>query len=78
MDSVPLLHVEYLIKSGLTYDEVSENLQRSYPGVRGLLLIVLGDIVKSTIFPIWVTMKSSLAVEAITEVFLYPILYYLW
>lgn len=36
MDSVPLLHVEYLIKSVLTYNKVSEELMRTYPRVRGL------------------------------------------
>jgi hypothetical protein len=36
MDSVPLLLVEYLIKTGLTYAQVSEELQRRYPGIRGL------------------------------------------
>ena len=78
MDSVPLLHVEYLIKSGLTY-EVSENLQRSYPGVRGLsacsvrIYCKVNDISHLSDHEI-----ESLAVEAITEVFMYPILYYLW
>ena len=31
-----MLLVEYLVKSGLTYTEVSDELQRRYPGCSGL------------------------------------------
>ena len=79
MNSVPLLHVEYLIKSGLTYDEVSENIQRSYPGVRGLSACSVRRHCKvNDISHLSDDEIESLAVESITEVFLYPLLYYLW
>ena len=69
MDSVPLLHVEYLIKSGLTYNEVSEELMRTYPGVRGLSARTVRRYCHvNGISHLNTSEIESLAVEAIYEV----------
>ena len=70
MDSVPFLHVEYLVKTGLTYDEVSEELERVYPGVSGLSPRSVRRYCKvNGISHLNEREIESLATEAIMEVF---------
>lgn len=69
MEDVPLELVDYLVKSGLTYSEISIRLKRRYPSIRGLSSRSVRRFCKENgITRLCDNEIESLAVEAIMEV----------